>query len=163
MKRPRPGPATSAAIVAVAQICTRASRTPVKITGMANGSSILPKIWVPFMPRPRDASTMSRSTSRIPTYAFVMIGGNANSTRAIKVARPARPYGPKGLAPTGPRESTSSTAKTGTAPPVVAEVEGDGKPDQHRHEQAGDREQQLLHEEGTDPVGPGPVRPVGQV
>ena len=40
------------------------------------------------MPMPRAASTVSLSTSRIPTYALVMIGGRANSTRAIRVASP---------------------------------------------------------------------------
>ena len=39
MMDPRPGPATSAAIVAVAQTWTSASRTPVRITGSASGSS----------------------------------------------------------------------------------------------------------------------------
>ena len=67
MMRPSPGPATSAAIVAVAHSCTSASRTPVRTTGIASGSSTVRNTLLPRIPMPRAASTTSRSTSVMPT------------------------------------------------------------------------------------------------
>ncbi len=61
---------------------------------------------------PRAASTTERSTSRMPTYAFVSRGGTANSTRAATVGRyPALR--------SGETMKSASTAKTGTARPTL--------------------------------------------
>ena len=67
MIRPSPGPATSAAIVAVAQICTSASRSPDAIRGTARGSSTRKNCWRPVIPIPRADSLMSAGTSRMAT------------------------------------------------------------------------------------------------
>ena len=91
MTRPRPGPATSAAMVAVAHTCTSASRTPETTSGSASGSSTRKNCCRPVIPIPRAASLTSAGTSRTATYALVMIGGSANSVSAIRVASPARP------------------------------------------------------------------------
>jgi hypothetical protein len=64
MIAPTPGPATSAAIVAVAHTWTRASRTPDIISGSASGSSTRQNRCAPDMPIPSAASSTSSGTSR---------------------------------------------------------------------------------------------------
>ena len=78
-------------MVAVAQTCTSASRTPVATSGIASGSSTRANSCHELMPMPWAASLTSAGTSRIATLALVTIGGRANAVSAIRVARPARP------------------------------------------------------------------------
>ncbi len=54
-------------MVAVAHTCTTASRMPEKMIGSASGSSTRRSTSPSDMPIPRAASTVSRSTSRMPT------------------------------------------------------------------------------------------------
>src|SRR4029453_8390319 len=112
MIRPSPGPATIAAMVAVATTCTAAMRTPFISTGAAGGISTPVTSWRAVMPMPRAAATVSRSTSRMPTYALVSSGGRANRTSARIVASVHR---------SSPSGSTSSTrtAKVGIARPML--------------------------------------------
>ena len=119
MIRPRPGPATRAAMVAVAHTCTKASRMPEKMIGSASGSSTRRSTSPSDMPIPRAASTVSRSTSRMPTQVLVMIGGSANRASVTSVASPARPNGPRTLEPNRPRESSASRATIGIARPML--------------------------------------------
>ena len=88
---PSPGPATSAAMVAVAQTCTRASRSPETTSGSASGSSTRLNCCQPVIPIPRADSLTSAGTSSTATYPLVTIGGRAKRLSAIRVARPARP------------------------------------------------------------------------
>ncbi len=54
--------------MAVAQTCTTASRRPVTMSGRADGISTGPQqLPAGRIPMPRAASTVSRSTSRMPT------------------------------------------------------------------------------------------------
>src|SRR5690606_32693017 len=59
----------------------------VQITGMASGSSVRNRSWVPVMPIPRAASRMAGSTSATAVYVLVKMGGIANATRATKVGQ----------------------------------------------------------------------------
>ena len=65
--RPSPGPATSAAMVAVAHTCTSASRMPLVISGSASGSSTRKNFWAPVIPMPSAACFTSAGTSRTAT------------------------------------------------------------------------------------------------
>ena len=78
-------------MVAVAHTWTRARRTPVRMTGIASGSSTVENTLPCDIPMPYADSMTSSSTSVTPTYALVIRGGSANRMSAIRVARPARP------------------------------------------------------------------------
>ena len=75
MKSPSVTTPASGAIVAVATIAIVAPRMPVKMLGIASGTSTLRTISNSVMPMPRAASTVARSTWRMPTKVLVRIGG----------------------------------------------------------------------------------------
>src|SRR4029077_7919013 len=87
MYRPSPPPATSAPSVAVATTLTADVRMPASTSGKAKGISIRRRIPSSERPIPRADSMTSGSTARVPTYAFVSIGGIASGTRAMKVGQ----------------------------------------------------------------------------
>src|SRR5690625_7134916 len=84
---PNPPPPTSAARGTVATTWTAAVRTPAAIVGTASGNWTDPTTRAGDIPVPLAASRTSASTSRIPTYTLVKIGGIAKAATATTVAR----------------------------------------------------------------------------
>ena len=75
------------------------------------------------MPIPRPASTRSASTSRMPAYVFVTIGGMPSAVRAMTAGTkpiPPRPSRTRAIGKTIPSHPTDGTARPTLATPMTA-------------------------------------------
>ena len=175
MMRPSPGPATSAAIVAVAQTCTSASRTPVMTTGIASGSSTA---GTSATAHPHAAGRLDDVAVDL-AHADVGVGDERRQREeheGDQGRQPSAAVGPELAGPDRAERQHQQHREHRDGPPDVGDVDGqeaaaaevaeperERQPEHHRDGQRRDGQQQLLHREGADPGRPGPVRAVGEV
>ena len=110
-----PPPAISAASPRSRRPARAASRSPVKISGAAIGTSSPNEHLPPLIPMPRAASTVSGSTCWIPTYVLIKITGIPSSVERHDRRREPERRGRRHF--TASRNMIDRIASDGTARP----------------------------------------------
>ena len=118
------------------------------------------------MPIARPASTVSRSTSRMPTYVLVTIGGmasRASATRVVPGPRPKIGISPMRRASEGSARPTLAMPTASSSPrPVWPMTRPSGSATAVAASDRGGRDQDMLQQPVRDAVVPAPVRRVAE-